>query len=423
MVDVGIIGAGHSGLQLGFALLRDGDRVTIYSDKRPEDFAGMRLPSSNGVYSRGLDRERELGINFWEGEKPLIDQTFIRIGDGDGSVALALDGRFNKHGQAVDQRIKFATWLTEFEHRGGTVVYGTVAADDLESIAGAHDLAVVAAGKGEITSKFELDRSRMTFNGPQRRILMLSLLGANHPAPDGVLYNILPGVGEAFGLPMLMANGSAYTWVIEAVPGGPMDRHDGISSAAEAVAAAQAVFRDFFPWEVERHVNARIADDNAWLTGGVPPLVRRPVHELPSGRVVMGMADVVVLNDPCTGQGANNASEAAEIVHRAIRANENQTFDRAWMEAVFEEVWEYAAIPTAFTNALLGKWPPHALELLEAGAELTEVAHRFTRAFNDPRDLPNFFFDSDSTRRYLAEARERAERRSEVTGQFTAALV
>jgi len=422
MVNVGIVGAGHSGLQLGFALLQDGDQVTIYSDKRPEDFAGTRLPSSNSVFSRGLDRERALGLNFWEGQKPLIDQTFVRIGDGQGGAAVAFDGRFARCGQAIDQRLKFATWLQEFESRGGNVVYGAVSADDLDDIAAAHDLAIIAAGKGDITRLFQVDEDRLTYHAPQRKILMVSVLDAVHPSPDGVLYNILPGVGEAFGIPMLMANGIAYTWVIEAIPGGPMDRFAEVSSRAEAFDAAMAAFRDFFPWEVERHANARIADANAWLTGGVPPLVRKPVLTLASGRQLMGLADVVVLNDPCTGQGANSASEAADIVYRGIRAREGQPFDAEWMERIFEEFWDYAQWPTMFTNALMGEWPEHAVQLLGAAGELEEIGHRFSGAFNDPRDLQHYFFDPESARLFTESAGARAKARASMNEQFATAL-
>lgn len=422
MVNVGIVGAGHSGLQLALSLLQDGDDVTIYSDKRPEDFAATRLPSSNAVFGRGLDRERALGINYWEGTPPLIDHTFARIADGQGGIAVEFDGRYQRHGQAVDQRLKFAAWLRAFEGRGGKVVYGSVGPGDLEEIAGGHDLAIIAAGKGDITRQFEIDEQRMTYPGPQRRILMLALLDAVHPQSDGVLYNILPTVGEAFGIPMLMANGSAYTWVIEAVPGGPMDRFGTLSDAAGAVAAAQAVFADFFPWEVDRHANARIADENAWLTGAVPPLVRKPVLTLPSGKLLMGMADVVVLNDPCTGQGANSASEAASVVYSAIRAHEGTTFDAAWMHRTFETFWEYAQWPTAFTNALMGEWPEHAVALLGAGGQVDEIAHRFARAFDDPRDLPNFFFDPDRARSFTQAATEKERFRDEITTDFIRSL-
>jgi len=424
MAKVAIVGAGHSGLELGFSLLQDGDEVIIYSDKRPEDFAATRLPSSNGVFSRGLDRERALGINFWDGVGPLMDKTFVRVGAGDGTVALSVDGRLARHGQAVDQRVKFATWLSEFEKRGGEVVYESIDLARLDEISAAADLTIVAAGKGDITRQFEVDQARMTYPGPQRRILMLSVLDVPHPAPDGVAYNILPGVGEAFGIPMLMANGDAITWVIEAIPGGPMDRFAEINDSDAALAVAQGIFQDFFPWESDRHANARIADANAWLVGGVPPIVRKPVLTLPSGRQAMGIADVVVLNDPCTGQGANSASEAASIVHAAIRERDaaGGAFDEAWMVNTFERFWEYAQWPTLFTNTMMAPWPQHAVQLLAEATVTPEIGHRFTMAFNDPRDLPNFFFDADKALAYVDEAKARAAQRDRVQEEFTAGL-
>jgi len=278
----------------------------------------------------------------------------------------------------------------------------------LESIAAAADLTIVSAGKGDITRLFDVDTARLTYDRPQRSIGLAALVGCVHDSPDGVYYNIRPGVGEAFGIPMVTHAGPAIAWVMEAIPGGPMDRWGQATRPAEMLELTKRVFADFFPWENERVAGGELADENAWLCGAVPPLVRKPIATLPSGAKVMGMADVVVLNDPCTGQGGNNAGAHADVVHRLIAAQGDRPFDDAFMHATFDVYWEYAQWPTAFTNAMLAPPPPHVLQVLGAATQLTEVANRFCNSFDTPEDLPNYLFDPVLAEQFLADAAQRA---------------
>ncbi|KID30035.1 2-polyprenyl-6-methoxyphenol hydroxylase-like FAD-dependent oxidoreductase [Prauserella rugosa] len=425
--SIAIIGAGQGGLQLAFGLLSDGYEVTVYSDRTPEQIAAGRLPSSNGLFGRAVARERALDICFWDGEPPLIEQTDAKLTDPEGHLAVEFTGRFAQYGQSVDQRLKFSTWLEAFAGRGGKIVYGAVDLAGLDEIAAVNDLTIVAAGKGEIAKIFSVDQTRTTYQRPQRSIGMISLINTEHPAPDGVSYNIRPGVGEAFGIPMLTAAGPAVTWVMEALPGGPMDRWSQATTAEEMLELTKRTFADFFPWEMARYTEAHISDPNGWLCGAVPPLVREPIALLPSGRKVVGMADVLVLNDPCCGQGANNASTHAEVMHRLILDRGSQPFDETWMQATFDRFWDQAQYPTKFTNTMLafnnpGSAPPeHAMELLATATQVPEVAHRFANAFNDPSDLESFFYDPELTTRYLAEARARHELRLRGRADLSAA--
>lgn len=67
---------------------------------------------------------------------------------------------------------------------------------------------------------------------------------------------------------------------------------------------------------------------------------RRPIGELSSGAVVLGMADVVVTNDPVTGQGSNNASKCAASYLSSILERGEQPFDRQWMDDTFARFWQ-----------------------------------------------------------------------------------
>jgi hypothetical protein len=157
------------------------------------------------------------------------------------------------------------------------------------------------------------------------------------------------------------------------------------------------------PWEAERCRAVELTDPNGILAGRFPPTVRRPVGRLPSGKAVLGMADVVVLNDPITGQGSNNAAKCADVYLRRILERGEGPFDETWMQETFDEYWAYAQAVTGWTNALLTPPPGHVLMLLGAANGDARVAHRFVNGFDDPRDYFDWFMDPAKADAYLAE--------------------
>jgi hypothetical protein len=60
-------------------------------------------------------------------------------------------------------------------------------------------------------------------------------------------------------------------------------------------------------------------------------VVRKPVAALDGGGLALGMADVVVANDPITGQGSNNATHCAKIYQDAIVDHGGKPFDLDFM--------------------------------------------------------------------------------------------
>jgi F420-dependent NADP oxidoreductase-like protein len=72
------------------------------------------------------------------------------------------------------------------------------------------------------------------------------------------------------------------------------------------VSSSQFMFHDSLQ-------NERDLGINGILTGRVPPIVRKPVCQLPSGGLALGMGELVATNNPITGQGANTASKAAKL--------------------------------------------------------------------------------------------------------------
>jgi hypothetical protein len=399
-----IVGAGQAGLQLAFGLLQDGHAVTVVSNRTPEDIRGGRVMSSQCMFDAALQHERDLGINLWEEECPDIEGISLVIPAPDGSGAKAIDfaSRLDRPAQSVDQRVKIPVLIEELERQGGQLVIEEAELGDLERYARESDLVLVAAGKGDIARLFERDPGRSPYDAPQRALALTYVTGMT-PRPEypAVCFNLIPTVGEYFVFPALTTSGACEIMVFEGFPGGPMDCWADVETPQQHLERSVSILETFLPWEAERNRRVELTDDNGILAGRFAPTVRKPVGELPSGALVLGLADTVVLNDPITGQGSNNASRAAASYLESVRRHDGP-YDRAFMEQTFERYWDYAQFVTGWTNALLGPPPPHVLAVLGAGNQHQAVARRFVNGFNDPRDYFDWFMDPEQAGRYLA---------------------
>ena len=139
-----------------------------------------------------------------------------------------------------------------------------------------------------------------------------------------------------------------------------MDIWDTVKTPQEHLELAVKFIKEYFPWEAWRCENLSLTDDLGTLWGRVPPTVRKPIGTLPSGKTVLGMADVLVLNDPVTGQGSNNASKCS-VVYRDAIADNDGSFDDEWKQATFDKYWDYAQWVVRFTNT-----PPAATDRTRA---------------------------------------------------------
>jgi hypothetical protein len=400
-----IIGAGQAGLQLGFGLVQVGHDVTVVSNRTPDDIRGGRVMSSQCMFGAALLHERDLGVSYWEDECPDIEGISLAVPAPDGGgKAVDWASRLERPAQSVDQRLKYPVWMEEFEKQGGRIVIQDAGIADLERYAADSDLVLVAAGKGEIAGLFERDASRSTYDAPQRALALTYLTGMTpRPEYSAVCFNLIPTVGEYFVFPALTTAGECEIMVFEGVPGGPMDCWGDVQTPEQHLERSRWILETFLPWEAERCRSVELTDPNGILVGRFPPTVRKPVGELPSGALVLGLADTVVLNDPITGQGSNNASKAAASYLKSILEHGDGPYHRAFMEQTFERYWDYAQYVTGWTNALLAPPPPHVLELLGAGNQHQQIAHRFVNGFDDPRDYFEWFMDPEKASRYLAE--------------------
>ncbi|CAL9522498.1 styrene monooxygenase/indole monooxygenase family protein [Streptomyces radiopugnans] len=402
-----IVGAGQSGLQLALGLQSHGYEVTVMSNRTADEIRGGRVMSTQCMFDQALQHERDLEINFWEDQSPRTEGLGVSVVGPDGSRVIDWVGRLDSYAQSIDQRVKMAGWLETFAQRGGQLVIHGAAVSDLDFFARTYDLVLVAAGKGELVTMFERDASRSPYDKPQRALAVSYVHGLErrpeHPEMLAVRFNLVPGVGELFMIPGYTVSGACDILFWEGIPGGPLDVFQGVKDPAEHLDLTLELMKRFTPWEYDRARKVELTDAGGTLAGRYAPTVRKPVGRLPSGGAVLGVADVVVANDPITGQGSNTASKCAASYLAAILERGDEPFDEEWMQATFERFWQDTARHvTKWSNGLLAPPPEHVLQLIGAGMEHQELADRFANAFSDPSDLENWFFDPEKAQAYLA---------------------
>lgn len=409
MRTITIIGAGQAGLQLGIGLLGFGYTVNIVTNKTAAEVRAGNVISSQSMYDMALNYERELGISFWDESCPPIEGVYITAGS-DEDVFLNWGARMSASGQSVDQRIKMPAWMDEFQRRGGNLIIEEADVEALERYAKESDLVVVASGKGDVGKLFERDEDLSPVPGPLRTI-SLSYVHGMLPLKkhSGLNINLHPGVGEYTNFPALTHSGPCDIINLECVIGGPMDCWHEVKSPSEHLELAVELIRKYFPWEAWRCENLSLTDDGGILVGKVPPTVRKPVGVLPSGRTVMGMADVVVLNDPMAGQGSNNASKSANMYMKAIVQHADKPFDDVWKQQLFNQYWEYAQWVTRFSVTHLLPLTEAQMQVQMACAESPVMASLFADAFNDPASAAPWYYDVEEGRKFIEQVAQRQE--------------
>ncbi|SDN23668.1 styrene monooxygenase/indole monooxygenase family protein [Actinacidiphila guanduensis] len=409
MRSVLIVGAGQAGLQLALGLQAQGHDVTVLTDRTADEIRTGRVMSTQCMFATALGHERALGLDFWADQAPDLVGLGVSVAEPGGGRATDWLGRFTAPAQSVDQRVKMAGWLETFAERGGRVVVHAASVSDVDWFATAYDLCLVAAGRGELVSMFARDAARSPHTTAQRALAVAYVHGLGprpeHPGTDAVRCNLVPGVGELFVIPALTTSGRCDILFWEALPGGPADIFQGVRDPDEHLRRTLELMARHVPWEYERAAAVELTDAGATLTGRLVPTVRRPIAELPSGGLALGVADVVVANDPITGQGANNAARCAAHYLAAIAGHGERPFDRAWMQAAFDGFWAVAEPATRWTHAMLAPPPAHVLGLIGAAGELQPVADRFADGFDNPADFDDWFYEPERAAAYLAQVR------------------
>jgi flavin-dependent dehydrogenase len=400
-----IVGAGQAGLQLALSLQAEGYEVTVMSARTAEEIRTGWPTSTQVIMYRGLDRERDVKLNLWDGTATEITGIGFNLSPAPGVSAFSFSGAWARPGNSVDQRVKMSTWLELFERRGGQVVFQAATAEDLAGLAGQYDLTIIAAGKGEIVGMFPTDQAKTRYTEPARALAAIYVDGV--AVPEGVPHprmrvNLRPGAGELFYMPTDSLHGACDVLLVTAVPGGPFDIFGDRPSPAEHLRRLKDLVLTEFPWEGELYSGAEIHDPRASLTGGFPTTVRHPYVEVAPGRHVLGIGDVVVVNDPISGQGANNAAHAAGIYLKAIIDHGDKPFTPEWMQQVFDTFWAHAQHSVMLTEMFLEPMPEHAQQVLGAASQFQEIADKFAEVFPNPATIHDFLTDPEKAANYLA---------------------
>ena len=405
---IAVIGAGQAGLQLALGLVREGFEVTLVTDRSAADIRNGRVLSTQCMFDTALQTERDLGGDLWERECPPIHGICYSLGSAAGSLELQLSGRLDGYAQSVDQRLKMPGWMELFEANGGTINYRVVDALYAEELAATRDLVVIAAGKGdfarELATIFPRVDEESAYDRPQRQ-LAVAYVNDMKPLEPESLFSIciVPGVGEYFVGPALTLSGPCWTMCFEAIPGGPMDVF-GAASPDDLdawLSLCKDVLGRFMPWEAERCGRLGLTDAQGTLKGALTPVVRERVGRLRSGRLVLGIGDAVVLNDPLVGQGANNAAKGAAAVLGELVARGDAPYDEEWLRRAGDLYWDRVRWSTRFTNMMLNP-PAHVADVLAAAAERPALADILANGTNEPRTLFPWLDTADGVRAYVA---------------------
>lgn len=405
MRRIAIVGGGQAGLPLALGLLAKGYEVTVVTNRTPDDVRSGKVMSSQCMFDASLQIERDLGLNQWESQCPPVEGIGLTVPHPElpGQKAIGWSARLDRVAQAVDQRLKMPAWMEQVEARGGQLLIQDGGVAELELLAVSHDLVLLAAGKGEVVKLFERDASRSPFDKPQRALALTYVTGMQKtPDYSRVSFNLIPGVGEYFVFPALTTTGPCDIMVFEGVPSGPLDCWRDVRTPQDHLAQSKKILDTFLPWEAERCRHVELTDANGILAGSFAPTVRKPVMTFPSGRLVFGLGDAVVTNDPITGQGSNNATKACKVYLDAIVARGDQPFTGEWMRDTFQRFWNYAQYVVSWTNTLLTPPPAHILNLLGAAGQAPALSSVIANGFNNPPDFFPWWMNPQACEQFIA---------------------
>jgi hypothetical protein len=415
MRTIAIVGSGIVGLIAAHALRREGYRVTLYSDRTPEQWLHDSRPTGTAArFELALSYERSLGLNHWDEQVPGGEGVFLTFCPTTHNQLVRLFGRGAKPFQAVDLRMQCHRWMNDF---GGPIAIESVSVERLDQISAMHDLTIVAAGKAELAKLFERDPLRSQYEAPQRNLAMVIATG--RMAVDGspflpVKFEFLGTDGEIFFVPYLHKDeGPAWNIVVEARPHSRLDRFNAVLNGEELLSLVKDVVRELFPWSASWVSSMKLADPLGWLTGRIAPTVRKPFATLPSGRVVAALGDTAISYDPIAAQGANSGVKQVKHMVESIVARGDEPFDARWISQTFDAFWEeHARWACTFNNIFLDPITAPAKELLIAqyGSDgraandtpRQRIADAFFANFNDPRLHTRAFVDMNEARALIS---------------------
>lgn len=387
--NIAVIGAGTAGLHLGLYLRQHDVDVTVFTDRRPEEYRGMRLLNTVAHHAVTCDRETALGVNHWPGAEWGYFGHYYYIGVG--PEPLRFYGDLHAPSRAIDYRIYQPKLMEDFVARGGKIEYREIKGDDVAGISDDFDLVVVCTGKGPFGQMFEHDSNHSPFDRPQRALCVGLFKGIKETPIRAVTMNFSPGHGEMIEIPTWTFNGMSTALVIENIIGGDLE-----VLAKTKYDENPRAFLDLLIEKLHKHYPdcaARI-DEKEFdlangpldlLQGGVTPTVRKSHVLLENGKLAVALGDVHSVVDPVLGQGANAASYAAVVMAEEIVKQD--VFDERFIELVNLRRNDRVLGASRWTNFMLTKLKELPVELQQFIGALSQnraLADKFTDNFNYP---------------------------------------
>ncbi|MBC2641862.1 MULTISPECIES: styrene monooxygenase subunit StyA [unclassified Rhodococcus (in: high G+C Gram-positive bacteria)] len=391
---IAIVGAGTAGLHLGLYLNEKGIDATIFTDRRPEEYANIRLLNTVAHHYVTIDREDALGINHWPNDGYEGHYYYVGI----PNMPIRFYGDLGKPSRAVDYRILQPQMMKDFEARGGKIEYRPIGVEDLTALSEEYDLVVIGTGKGGLGTLFARDEQSSPFTEPQRKLCVGLFKGIAQAEKKAVTFCISPGAGEMIEIPTVTFSGDATALVME----------NHIGSDLEVLAHTRyeddpRAFLDLMIEKLEKHypITAERLDENEFdvanshldiLQGGVTPTVRHGHVKLNNGKLAVLLGDAHATVDPVLGQGGNMASYAAHVLGEEIV--DNEVYDELFCERVDARRATRVLGATRWTNFMLTNMkelPNHFVEFLGRVLTDQQLSDRFTENFNYPEKQWDIF--------------------------------
>ena len=392
---IGIVGAGTAGLHLGLYLRQNDVDVTVFTDRKPEDYAGMRLLNTVAHHAVTVQREEALGVNEWPSDKYGYFGHYYYVGT---PQPMQFYGDLKSPSRAIDYRMYQPMLMQALAARGGEIRYDAVTADDLEALSEQFDLLVVCTGKASLGALFDKQPENSPFERPQRALCVGLFKGITDSPIRAVTMSFSPGQGELIEIPTLSFNGMVTALVLENHFGGDMEilsttKYDDDPKAFMALLLEK--LRKHHPSVAERIDPDEFDLANSSLDilqGGVAPAFRNGSFQLKNGKTVIGLGDVQATVDPVLGQGANMASHAAWILGEEIIAQ--SVYDQRFCEHLERRRQDRVLSATRWTNFMLSSLaqvPQEFVDFLVVLSQSREMADEFTDNFNYPERQWDYF--------------------------------
>jgi hypothetical protein len=335
---ISIIGSGFAALSTTFSALAQGVDVTLLSPQSPQDIADGRIRSTQCHFRTARSIIADAGLPASEDVAPLIRDLQVTV-VADGQPVLDWTEPLGPSGPsaAPDLRVILPHGLRLLETQGHVRYHrDQLSIGEVDRLTDEFDLVLVA--DPALADLFPVDHGRTPASQPRRRLSVTYAHGVDLDYDrDSVWF--FPGIGEMLILPGYTLTGPCHMVLVEAIPGGPMDRWTSEMTPGEHWQALRDVLRDHLPEVAEAFATAELTDPLGVLAGAVTPWVRSPVGTLPSGRPAMAIGDIFATVDPLCAQGGNTAAKVGRYVADAIAARGDQAPTLAWLQDVAEGAW------------------------------------------------------------------------------------